>query len=96
MPRRSTGDGFDSGSANGLVQDVNLGPVFELGGVFAPMRDDRTIFEQVRVDQERGTIVWPGEVDMDPDVLHGPSRPTPVPRSNVGSWMPHNEHASPL
>jgi hypothetical protein len=33
---------------------------------------------------------------MDPDVLHGPSRPTPVPRSNVGSWMPHNEHASPL
>lgn len=57
--------------SDGLVQDVNLGPVFEVGGVFAPMRDDRTVFEQVRVDEESGTIVWPGEVDLDPDVLYG-------------------------
>ena len=53
------------------AEDPSQRPVFDLGGVFAPMRDDRAIFEQVRVD-EIGTIAWPGDVDMDPDVLHGP------------------------
>ncbi len=40
------------------------------GGVFAPL-EDVSFFKQVRVDPEAGTIVWPNEVDLCPDVLYG-------------------------
>ena len=38
-------------------------------GVFLPFEDPQ-FFAQVRVDPERGTIVWPNDVDLDPDVLY--------------------------
>ena len=60
---------------DGLVQDVNLAPVFERGGVFTAIRDDRSVFEQVRVNPESGTVEWPGEIDLDPDVLYGCDEP---------------------
>jgi len=58
--------GFD----DRVVREIDLegelwGPVFE------PLRRDRQLFRQVRVDEELGTIVWPNGADMDPDVLHG-------------------------
>lgn len=31
---------------------------------------DPEFFAQVRVDPELGTIVWPNDVDLDPDVLY--------------------------
>ena len=36
------------------------------GGVFVPL-EDVAFFQQVKVDHEIGTIVWPNEVDFDPD-----------------------------
>jgi hypothetical protein len=39
------------------------------GGVFAPL-EDMVFFRQVKVDPEAGTIVWPNEVDLCPDVLY--------------------------
>jgi hypothetical protein len=38
-------------------------------GVFAPHKDP-AFFAQVRVDPEAGTIVWPNDTDLDPDVLY--------------------------
>jgi hypothetical protein len=38
-------------------------------GVFAPHKDS-AFFAQVRVDPESGTIVWPNDTDLDPDVLY--------------------------
>ncbi len=32
---------------------------------------DDSLFAQVAVDPELGTITWPNGVDLDPDVLHG-------------------------
>ena len=61
--------------SDGSVKDVDLGPVLERGGVFAPMRDDRDRFCDVRVNAETGTIEWPGEVDLDPLVLYGLHEP---------------------
>ena len=60
--------------ADGIVREVDLedelwGPVFE------PLRENRELFRQVRVDDELGTIVWPNGADMDPDVLHGDHAP---------------------
>ena len=60
--------------ADGAVHDVDLTEVFAAGGVFAPIATDRTLFEAVSVD-EFGTVVWPGDVDLDPYVLRGEDRP---------------------
>lgn len=38
-------------------------------GVFGALRDPAA-FAQVRVDADWGTIVWPGDIDIDPDVLY--------------------------
>ena len=52
--------------ADGAVHEVDLAPVLTSGGVFAPIRDDRAVFESVSVDPESHTICWPGDVDLDP------------------------------
>jgi hypothetical protein len=57
--------------SDGVVKDVDLAPLVEAGGVFAPLRDDRAVFEQVRVDPETRTMAWPGDVDLDAAVLYG-------------------------
>lgn len=61
--------------SDGAVKDVDVGRLLATGGVFSPIRDRREIFEQVRVNPETQTIEWPGEVDLDPDVLHGRFEP---------------------
>jgi hypothetical protein len=38
-------------------------------GVFDAWRDP-SVFESVRVDQEAGTVVWPGDIDLAPDALY--------------------------
>ena len=43
------------------------------GGVFTPL-EEVSFFKQVKVDPEIGTIVWPNEVDFDPDVLYSEAR----------------------
>ena len=48
-------------------------------GVFAALRDPAA-FARVCVDADWGTIVWPNDIDVDPDVLyelaHGPDIPS--------------------
>jgi hypothetical protein len=43
-------------------------------GIFEPLRDD-AFFNRVFVDHELGTVSWPGELDLDPLVLHGDYEP---------------------
>jgi hypothetical protein len=72
--------------ADGAVHEIDLTSVLDLGGVFAPIRNDRSLFAAVAVDPEFGTIVWPGGVDLDPDVLRGDQQPSvggPLPRRIV-------------
>jgi hypothetical protein len=61
--------------SDGAVKDVDLHELLATGGVFAPIRDQRDVFERVRVNPETQTIEWPGEVDLDPDVLYGNFEP---------------------
>jgi Protein of unknown function (DUF2442) len=51
--------------ADRAVHEIDLAGVLETGGVFALMRDDRTVFGAVAVDHEFGTITWPGDIDLD-------------------------------
>jgi hypothetical protein len=47
------------------------------GPVFAQARTP-TGFQQVRVDAETGTVVWPGGADLAPDTLYE--------RARTGVW----------
>jgi hypothetical protein len=60
---------------DGAVHEVDLAGLLQAGGVLASIRDDRDVFEAVTVDREFGTIVWPGDIDLDPDVLRGDQQP---------------------
>jgi hypothetical protein len=60
---------------DGAVHEVDLTDVLEAGGVFASIRDHRELFEAVAVNREFGTIEWPGDIDLDPDVLRGDQAP---------------------
>jgi hypothetical protein len=59
------------GFSDGAVKDVDLGEVLARGGVFASIYADRAVFERVAVNRETGTIEWPGQIDLDPEVLYG-------------------------
>jgi Protein of unknown function (DUF2442) len=61
--------------SDGAVKDVDVGGLLEAGRVFAPIRDSRDVFERVRVNPETQTVEWPGNVDLDPDVLYGRHEP---------------------
>ena len=51
------------------MKDVDLSELLSAGGVFAPIYERREIFEQARVNPESRTVEWPGEIDLDPEVL---------------------------
>ena len=56
--------------ADGVRAEMDFKPrLVGRGGVFAPLHDV-DFFRQVRVDPEVGTLVWPNDVDLDPDVLY--------------------------
>lgn len=61
--------------SDGSVKEIGLSALLSGGGVFAPIHDQRQIFEQVRVNPETRTVEWPGEVDLDAEVLYGRYEP---------------------
>lgn len=60
---------------DGAVHEVDLSEVLQIGGVFAAIRDHDEVFGAVEVDSEFGSIAWPGDIDLDPDVLRGDQLP---------------------
>lgn len=60
--------------SDGSVRIVDLSP-FLWGPAFEEIATDDALFNEVRVDQEIGTITWPNGADLDPDVLHGDYEP---------------------
>jgi Protein of unknown function (DUF2442) len=61
--------------SDGAIKDIDLVELLAAGGVFAPIFERRAVFERVRVNPESRTVEWPGEVDLDPDVLYGRFEP---------------------
>jgi hypothetical protein len=55
---------FDDDTA----QTINFEPILA-GQLFRPLRD-LTLFNQVRIDPEVHTLVWPNGADFDPATLH--------------------------
>jgi hypothetical protein len=49
-------------------QTIDFTPVLE-GEVYGPLRDEK-MFQQVEIDPEIHTLVWPNGADFDPETLH--------------------------
>jgi hypothetical protein len=49
-------------------QTINFEPILR-GALYGPLRD-LALFNQVRIDQEVQTLVWPNGADFDPAMLH--------------------------
>lgn len=65
--------------SNGVKAEMDFkNKVVGRGGVFAPL-EDLGFFRLVRVDPEVGTLEWPNDVDLDPDVLYSEATGTPLP-----------------
>ena len=54
---------------DGVEGEVDVAEMVPFNGVFAPLRD-RAEFRKVRVDEDSGTVTWPGGADLDPLVLY--------------------------
>ena len=61
--------------SDGAVKEIDLADLLAAGGVFGPILESRELFEQVRVNPDTRTVEWPGEVDLDPEVLYGRHEP---------------------
>ncbi len=66
--------GFD----DGLVRVVDLAPDL-WGEVYEKIMASDDAFAEVFVDKELGTVAWPGDIQLDPLVLHGDYEPMPRP-----------------
>ncbi|MFN8488632.1 MAG: DUF2442 domain-containing protein [Caldilineaceae bacterium] len=53
---------------DGAERTINFEPVL-YGEVFGPLRD-LAIFQQIHLDPEARTLVWPTGADFDPETLH--------------------------
>jgi Protein of unknown function (DUF2442) len=69
---------------DGAVKDIDVSGLLSAGGMFAPIRERREPFEQVRVNPETQTDEWPGEVDLDLMSSTAATSPPPASGSNVG------------
>ena len=54
--------------ADGTQQRIDFRSVL-VGEIYGPLQD-RSLFEQVKVDREVHTLVWPNGADFDPATLH--------------------------
>jgi len=63
---------------DGLVREIDFAGALQ--GILTTIDDDE-VFSSVQVDRVAGTISWPGDIDLDPDVLHGDF--TPASGSNM-------------
>lgn len=63
---------------DGVVKEVDFRErIVGRGGVFHPL-EDVMFFQQVQVDHEAGTVVWPNGVDFCPDVLYSLAMGIPI------------------
>ncbi|MGB3715933.1 MAG: DUF2442 domain-containing protein [Candidatus Promineifilaceae bacterium] len=63
---------------DGVTGIVDVAELIEFTGVFEPLKE-HDYFIQVRVNPEIGTICWPNDADIDPDVLYSLVTGEPIP-----------------
>jgi hypothetical protein len=69
---------------DGIVRDIDFQPVLA-GTLFGPLRDP-AVFNQVRLDPEVHTLVWPNGADFDPATLHDWPEMLPAIAERARAW----------
>lgn len=69
---------------DGLVREIDFRSVLA-GAMYGPLRDQR-VFEQVRLDPDVHTLVWPNGADFDPATLHDWPAFLPAMEERARSW----------
>jgi hypothetical protein len=69
---------------DGVSQVIDFRPILK-GKLYGPLQDP-SLFDQVRIDPEVHTLVWPNGADFDPAILHNWSESGPALKSLVEKW----------
>jgi hypothetical protein len=72
---------FDDGTS----QIVDFRPVLK-GELYGPLQEP-TLFDQVRIDPEVHTLVWPNGADFDPAILHNWSESSSALKALAEQWV---------
>ena len=59
---------------DGTQREINLEPYLR-GKVFENIRQNPSVFQAMKIDEQMGTIVWENGADIDPDVLYHNLKP---------------------
>lgn len=71
--------------ADGSSQIIDFLPVLK-GELYGPLQES-TVFDQVRIDPEVHTLVWPNGADFDPAILHNWSESSPALKALSEKWV---------
>lgn len=66
-------------------QIIDFRPVLQ-GELYGPLQEP-TLFDQVRIDPEVHTLVWPNGADFDPAILHNWSESSSALKALVEKWV---------
>lgn len=69
---------------DGTNQVIDFAPILE-GELYGPLRDP-SLFEQVQIDGEVPTLVWPNGADFDPATLHDWPENLPAMKALAKRW----------
>ena len=69
---------------DGTKQTIDFRPVLA-GELYGPLRD-LSLFNQVRIDPEVHTLVWPNGADFDPATLHDWPEYAPLLAARAQQW----------
>ena len=72
---------FDDGTS----QVIDFRSVLK-GELYGPLKDP-LVFDQVRIDPEVHTLVWPNGADFDPAILHNWAESGPAFKSLAEKWV---------
>lgn len=75
------------------VQIINFRPVLK-GALFGSLKDER-LFDQVIIDPEVHTLVWPNGADFDPATLHDWPRYSKQMQKLAQKWERNSVIAAP-
>ena len=70
--------------ADGSAQGIDFRPVLK-GELYGPLQDP-SVFDQVHLDPEAHTLVWPNGADFDPAILHNWPEAGPELEALARSW----------
>ena len=72
---------------DGTTQIIDFRPVLQ-GELSGPLQEP-TLFDQVSIDPEVHTLVWPNGADFDPAILHNWSESGPALKTLAEQWVSH-------